>query len=280
MQRHLSEMSACIANFEIMVLQLQSEVCVPDPRAQNPESVLVKENARLRAELEVTTKDLEGGRHGKSEEFWESVMLQVMEATDRELDRELGLVSGRAVPSVKEGLDYSQFQDGISTLEDIKRALPQLQEELLKRRRHIDLLKMTDKDKTARLVQLEEGLNACWIKLDAHPQPKWTNFCIRLLGRSHRAWERTELKDDVERNKAGERVAAEMFASSDCRIDELGTALAEQTSQKLKLMATKEAEAGIILRDKMVFLTEHIAVLTKEKEMWETEASSLQSSLK
>ena len=66
-------------------------------------------------------------------ECWDDIMLQIVEATDRELDRELGLLShGREAAGVTKRLQkLPQFKNGISSLADITTLLPQLQEEHL-----------------------------------------------------------------------------------------------------------------------------------------------------
>ena len=243
-------------------------------------STAATEIAYLRSELQEMTKRLEVERQNRRQEFWESVMLQVIEATDRELDRELGLVSpGRTLKRFREGLDGSQFENGITTLEDIKRALPQLQNELLKRRRQIELLRLTDKDKTARLEQLHKGMESLSVKLRERTQLQWEKMCLRLLHSSFRAWARRKLIDDVERNRAGEKVAAEMLASAEAKIDELGAALTEQTDQKVKLMETKESEAAILFKNEMISLKEQLDASNKEREALLEEALALKTSL-
>jgi hypothetical protein len=266
---------------------LSSLRCAPGERpvvARNQDiaqaSTAATEIAYLRSELEEMTKRFEVERHNRRQEFWESVMLQVIEATDRELDREMGLVSpGRTLKRVREGLDGPQFENGITTLEDIKRALPQLQGELLKRRRQIELLRLTDKDKTARLEQLHKGMEALSVKLGERTQLQWEKMCLRLLHSNFRAWIRRELIDDVERNRAGEKVAAEMLASAEAKIDELGAALTEQTDQKVKLMETKEFEAAVLFKNEMISLKEQLDASNREREALLEEDGALKTSL-
>ena len=280
----LVQTSALIDKLEDTLFQVQAMVRLGPVVARKSDSASkhseASEVARLRTELAEMTKLLDVERQNRRQEFWESVMLQVIEATDRELDRELGLVSpGRTVKRVREGLDDSQFHNGITTLEDIKRALPQLQDELLKRRRQIDLLKLSDKDKTARLEQLEAGMEALSVKLAERVQLQWYSWCLRLLHTNYRGWIRRELIDDVERNRAGEKVAAEMLASAEAKIDELGAALTEQTDQKVKLMETKESEAAILFNNEMISLKEQVDSANKEKEVLEEEACALKALL-
>ena len=212
---------------------------------------------------------------------WEYIMLQVIEATDRELDRELGLLSSTSEACKEADIPLlRRFEDGISTLEDIKAALPQLQEGLITRRRQIDLLKMSERDKSARIHALEATFERALHQMNHRNELMWINLSLRMLDRWHRAVRQAELRDDIRRNRAGELVAAEMIANADDKIDELSKICAEKTSENLKLLESSEKEASVMLRDQLASLVEQVQVLTLEKGDLVAEAAVTQLSLR
>jgi len=173
----------------------------------------------------------------------ESVMLQLIAATDQELDRELGLVSpGRDVRSESKRMDYCQsdeedgllpirrtIENGVTTFEGMKRSLLQLQEELLRRRRQMDLLKMMDVQNTARLEHLDKVVGTSAVKLEAHAQRLWTIISAKILHTKHNNWALNQLKHEMKQKRASERIAANLIATANAKIDELGSAIAEQS---------------------------------------------------